>query len=121
MNPLTLAHTDDPVESKLAVINLSGNASEKVMHVLVDMLDQHGPQTPAELERRYFQNRERWDWPVVAFYSIHRRVSELKRHVHVLIPVGRRDGAQLLNLATNPTQAHADITAYFSGDGAGHG
>lgn len=112
-NPLHLTHTDDPDESRIAVINLSGNASEKVMHVLVDMLDQHGPQTPAELERRYFQNRERWDWPVVAFYSIHRRVSELKKHVGVLIAVGRRDGAQLLNLADNARQAHVDISDYW--------
>lgn len=121
MDAYTLAHTDDPDVSKLAAINLSGHATEQIMHVVIDMLAEHGPMTPAELEHRYFQYRERWNWPVVAFYSIHRRVSQMKKHVHVLVPVGRRDGAQLLNLATNPTQAHADITAYFSGDEAGHG
>lgn len=88
------------------------------MHVLVDMLAEHGPMTPAELEHRYFQNRERWGWPVVAFYSIHRRVSQMKKHVGCLIAVGRRDGAQLLNLADNPTQAHLDISDYMRKDAA---
>lgn len=118
MNINALSHTHDPEESRLAAINLSGNATQKVMHVIVDMLAEHGPMTPAELEARYFQFRERWDWPQVAFYSIHRRVSQMKKHCGVLIAVGRKDGAQLLNLADNPRQAHLDISDYFRKDAA---
>lgn len=118
MNTRTMAHTHDPAESKLAAINLSGHATEKVMHVIVDLLDRHGPLTPAELERLYFQGQAIADWPQVAFYSIHRRVSQMKKHVGCLIAVGRRDGAQLLNLATNARQAHIDISEYFTKDAA---
>lgn len=118
MDAYTLAHTDDPDVSKLAAINLSGHATEKIMHVVIDMLAEHGPMTPAELEHRYFQYRERWNWPVVAFYSIHRRVSQMKKHVGVLIAVGRKDGAQLLNLADNARQAHLDVSDYFRKDAA---
>lgn len=113
MNINALSHTHDPEESKLAAINLSGNATERVMHAIVEILDSRGPMTPAELESFYFRNREANDMPVVAFYSIHRRVSQMKKHVGCLIAVGRRDGAQLLNLADNPRQAHVDISDYF--------
>jgi len=113
MDAYTLTHTDDPDVSKLAAINLSGHATEKIMHIVIDMLAEHGPMTPAELEHRYFQYRERWNWPVVAFYSIHRRVSQMKKHVGCLISVGRKDGAQLLNLAYNARQAHLDVSDYF--------
>lgn len=118
MDALKLHHRDDPDTSRTAAINLSGTATEKVMHVIVDLLAEHGPMTPAELERMYFDNQGRWDWPQVAFYSIHRRVSQMKRHAGVLIAVGRRDGAQLLNLADNARQAHVDITEYMRKDAA---
>lgn len=118
MDAFTLHHTDDPDTSRVAAINLSGTATERVMHAIVDVLDAHGPMTPAELERHYFQHQAVNDWPVVAFYSIHRRVSQMKRQVQVLIAVGRRDGAQVLDLATNPRQAHVDVTAYFRKDAA---
>lgn len=113
-----LAHTFDPEESHVAAINLSGTNTEKVFHVIIDLLDQHGPMTPAELERMYFDLQGRWGWPQVAFYSIHRRVSQMKRQAGVLIGVGRRDGAQLLNLADNARQAHMDVTDYFRKDAA---
>ena len=113
MNTHDLFHTDDPDVSRLAAINLSGTATETIMHVVVDVLDQQGPMTPAELEQYYFQHMGVNGWPQVAFYSIHRRVSQMKKHVGVLIPVGRRDGAQLLNLVSNAVEAHADVTAYF--------
>lgn len=113
-----LSHRDDPEESKIAVINLSGTRTERTMHVIVDILDDHGPMTPAELERHYFEQRAFNDWPTVAFYSIRRRVSEMKKHVGVLIAVGRKDGAQLLNLADNPRQAHIDISDYWRKDAA---
>lgn len=111
-----LAHFDDPDESKTAAINLSGSATQRVMHVIVDLLAEHGPMTPAELERMYFDKQGRWNWPQVAVYSIHRRVSQMKKHAGVLIAVGRKDGAQLLNLADNARQAHLDITEYMSKD-----
>lgn len=118
MNINAMSHTHDPEESRLAAINLSGHATERVMHIVVDLLDRHGPLTPAELERLYFQGQAIGDWPQVAFYSIHRRVSQMKRQVGCLIGVGRRDGAQLLNLADNPRQAHVDISDYFRKDAA---
>lgn len=118
MDPMTLVHLDDPEVSRIAAINLSGTATEKVMHVIVDLLAEHGPMTPAELERMYFDNQGRWDWPQVAFYSIHRRVSQMKKQAGVLIAVGRRDGAQLLNLADNARQAHVDVSDYFRKDAA---
>lgn len=117
-DPRFLAHRDDPEESKIAAINLSGHATERVMHAVVDILDVQGPMTPAELETHYFQHWLTNDWPVVAFYSIHRRVSEMKKHVGVLIAVGRKDGSQLLNLADNARQAHIDITDYWRKDAA---
>ncbi|WP_404474779.1 hypothetical protein [Microbacterium aerolatum] len=118
MNINALSHTHDPEESRIAAINLSGHATERVMHAVVDILDQQGPMTPAELEHHYFQHQQVNDWPQVAFYSIHRRVSQLKKHVGCLIAVGRKDGAQLLNLADNPRQAHVDISDYFRKDAA---
>lgn len=118
MNTATLHHAFDPDTSRTAAINLSGSATEKVMHVLVDILDQHGPLTPAELEHHYFHHRERWRWPVVAFYSIHRRVSQMKKHVGCLVPSGRRDGAQLLSLSCSTLDAHLDVTNYMRKDAA---
>lgn len=118
MNINALSHTHDPEESRIAAINLSGNATQKVMHIIVDILTLYGPKTPAELEHHYFQHQQINDWPQVAFYSIHRRVSQMKRQVGCLIAVGRKDGAQLLNLADNPRQAHVDISDYFRKDAA---
>lgn len=118
MNTRTMSHTHDPIESKTAAINLSGHATETVMHIVVDILTLYGPKTPAELEHHYFQHQQVNDWPQVAFYSIHRRVSQMKKQVGCLIAVGRRDGAQLLNLADNARQAHLDVTDYFRKDAA---
>lgn len=118
MDAFKLHHTDDPETSRTAAINLSGTRTEQVMHIVVDLLDQRGPMTPAELEHYYFDHRERELWPLVAFYSIHRRVSQMKRQVGVLRAVGRRDGAELLNLADNAAQAHIDVTDYMRKDAA---
>lgn len=118
MNINALSHTHDPEESRIAAINLSGHATERVMHIIVDILTLYGPKTPAELEHHYFYFQGINDWPQVAVYSIHRRVSQMKRHVGCIIGVGRRDGAQLLNLADNPRQAHLDISDYFRKDAA---
>ena len=116
MDVNVLSHTTDPATSKDAAANLNATATEKVMHVIVDVLDEHGPMTPNELEHFYFEHREQWGWPVIDRYSVKRRVSELKRHVGVLRGVGRRDRGELLNLVDNRTQAHADINDYFDGD-----
>ena len=116
MEAFKLAHTTDPATSHDAVANLNLTATRKVMHVIVDVLDQHGPMTPNELEHFYFGHREQWGWPVIDRYSVKRRVSELKRHVGVLRGVGRRDRGELLNLTDNRVQAHADIRDYFDGD-----
>lgn len=118
MEAFTLHHADDPDTSRVAAINLSGTATERVMHAIVDILDTRGPMTPAELEHYYFQHQAIRDWPVVAFYSIHRRVSQMKKHVGCLIVVGRRDGAQVLNLSSNVRQAHLDVSAYMRKDAA---
>lgn len=118
MNPHKLAHTHDPDTSKDAAANLNPTTTEKVMHVIVDVLHEHGPLTPTELETFYFAHREQWGWPVIDRYSVKRRVSELKRHVGVLRGVGRRDRGELLNLADNRDQAHEDITDYMRKDTA---
>lgn len=115
MNPIVLSHTTDPATSHDAVVNLNLTATEKVMHVIVDVLDEHGPMTPNELEQFYFEHREQWGWPVIDRYSVKRRVSEMKRHVGVLRGVGRRDRGELLNLTDNREQAHADINDYYDG------
>ena len=116
MDVNVLSHTTDPSTSREAAANLNPTATQKVMHVIVDVLDEHGPMTPNELEVFYFEHREQWGWPVIDRYSVKRRVSELKRHVGVLRGVGRRDRGELLNLVDNRTQAHADIRDYFDGD-----
>jgi len=116
MDVNVLSHTTDPATSHKAAANLNPTATRKVMHVIVDVLDEHGPMTPNELETFYFEHREQWGWPVIDRYSVKRRVSELKRHVGVLRGVGRRDRGELLNLVDNRTQAHADLNDYFDGD-----
>lgn len=118
MDPFKLVHTDDPETSRTAAINLSGTRTEAVMHVIVDLLDHRGPMTPAELERHYFQHQQTQGWPQVAFYSIHRRVSQMKKQVGVLRAVGRRDGAQVLGLVDDAQQAHLDVTDYMRKDAA---
>lgn len=111
-----LAHTGDPEVSHIAAISLSGTNTEKVMHVVVDLLDELGPQTPAELEHVYRSRAAVNDWPMVAFYSIHKRVSQLKKQVGVLRGTGLRwGGAERVDLATEPLKAHAQITAHMQG------
>jgi hypothetical protein len=116
MDAFKLAHRDDPETSRTAAINLSGTATESVMHAVVGILAQRGPMTPAELERHYFQHQATQGWPQVAFYSIHRRVSQMKKQVGILRAVGRRDGAEVLDLVDDAQQAWLDITDYMTKD-----
>jgi len=117
--PDTLFHIDDPDTSKLAAISLDGTATERVMHSVIAILAERGPLAPYEVERIYFDLRGRRDWPVVAFYSIHRRMSQMKKQVGVLVGTGERSkpptgkAAERLQITTTPTAAHAAITAYF--------
>lgn len=110
-----LAHTHDPEVSHDAAINLSPVASEKVMQVIVDLIEAHGPLTPKELERMYGQRRfTEPDWPVVAPMSFAKRASEMKVHVHVLQGTGtRRDRAEALDLTVDPMTARTRITTYW--------
>ncbi|MFJ4173348.1 hypothetical protein [Microbacterium sp. NPDC089696] len=113
-----LAHAGDPDVSHTAAISLSGTNTEKIMHVVVDLLIELGPQTPAELEHVYRSRAAVQGWPLVAFYSIHKRVSQMKKHIGVLKGTGIRwGGAERVDLATEELQAHAQITAHMQGGG----
>lgn len=114
--PDRLAHRDDPEVSKITAISLSGTNTERVMHIVVDLLDELGPQTPAELEHVYRSRAAVNDWPMVAFYSVHKRVSQMKKHISVLEGTGTRwGGAERLQLAVEPLAAHGKITAHMQG------
>lgn len=114
--PDRLAHRDDPEVSKITAISLSGTNTERVMHVVVDLLDELGPQTPAELEHVYRSRAASNDWPMVAFYSVHKRVSQMKKHIRILTGTGVREGgAERLQLTTEPLKAHGKITAHMQG------
>lgn len=117
MKTNALAHTGDPDVSHIAAISLSGTNTEKVMHAIVDLLEELGPQTPAELEHVYLHRRMVNDWPKIAFYSVHKRVSQMKKHIGVIRGTGvRSGGAERVDLATEPLKAHAQITAHMQGD-----
>lgn len=114
MKTRALVHLDDPDVSHTAAISLSGTNTEKVMHAVVDLLAELGPQTPAELEHVYHSRRAVNDWPLVAFYSVHKRVSQMKKHIGVVRGTGQRwGGAERVDLAAEPLKAHAQITAHM--------
>ena len=114
--PDRLSHRDDPEVSKITAISLSGTNTERVMHIVVDLLDELGPQTPAELEHVYRSRAASNDWPMVAFYSVHKRVSQMKKHIRILTGTGVREGgAERLQLTTEPLKAHGKITAHMQG------
>lgn len=118
--PDTLFHLDDPDTSRTAAINLDGTATEQVCHAIIDLLDERGALAAWELERVYFDIRTRRGWPVVAFYSIHRRCSQMKKQIGVLRGTGTRTNppggkaAEVLGLSMHPTQAHATVTRHFT-------
>ncbi len=119
--PSTLFHLDDPETSRLAAINLDGSAVEQVMHAIVDLIHERGSLAAWELERLYGDLRGRRGWPVVAYYSVHRRTSELKKHVGVLVATGERvappNGKSAERLGLNHIdvlEAHARITRYMT-------
>jgi hypothetical protein len=114
--PDRLAHRDDPEVSKITAISLSGTNTERVMHIVVDLLDELGPQTPAELEHVYRSRAAVNDWPMVAFYSVHKRVSQMKKHIGIVAGTGVREGgAERVHLTTEPLKAHGKITAHMQG------
>jgi hypothetical protein len=112
-----LAHIADPAVSHDAAINLTPAGREIVMHVIVDLIADHGPLTPKELERYYHQNRFVAGWPEIALQSVAKRASEAKKHIRVLHGTGiRRDGAEALDLTVDPMTAKTRISAYMNGD-----
>lgn len=115
MNTRTMSHTHDPQVSHDAAINLSPVASEAAMHLIVDLIEAHGPLTPKELERMYGQRRfTEPDWPTVAPFSIAKRASEMKVHVGVLFGTGvRRERAEALALTFDTITAHTRVTKYW--------
>lgn len=114
MKTSALVHFDDPDVSRTAAISLTGTNTEKVMHAIVDLLSELGPQTPAELEHVYHSRRAVNDWPIVAFYSVHKRVSQMKKHIGVLRGTGIRwGGAERIDLADDALAAHGRITAHM--------
>lgn len=116
MKTHALFHLGDPGVSETAAISLSGTDTEKVMHVIVGLLEELGPQTPAELEHVYRSRALINDWPMIAIYSVHRRVSQMKKHIGVVEGSGVRwGGAERVQLATDPLAAHGKITAHMQG------
>lgn len=114
--PDRLSHRDDPEVSKITAISLSGTNTERVMHAVVDLLDELGPQTPEELEHVYRSRAAVNDWPMVAFYSVRKRVSQMKKHIRVVKPTGIRwGGGERVELATDAITAHGKITAHMQG------
>ena len=114
-----LAHIDDPAVSHDAAINLTPVGKETVMHVIVDLISDHGPLTPKELERLYHRSRFVSGWPEIAPQSVAKRASEAKKHVHVLHGTGvRREGAEALALTVDPMTAKTRISAFMNGDDA---
>jgi hypothetical protein len=122
MDPHKLSHRTDPAVSVVAAITVaSGTHSEQVMHAVIELLTDRGPSTPDELSDAYYRTRElRPDlgWPLVKLHTVNKRVSEMKKHIGVLRGVGRRDGAQLLDLVDDRQQAHEDVTGYWRKDAA---
>lgn len=118
--PDTLFHLDDPATSEIAAVNLDGSATEQVMHAIVDLIHERGSLAPWELERIYHDQRGRRGWPIVAFYSVHKRASQLKKQVGVLRGTDERvappngKAAERLGLACEVTHAHASITRFMS-------
>ncbi|WP_136057293.1 hypothetical protein [Microbacterium sp. K24] len=117
MNAAGLAHKDDPEVSHLAATGLSRTRTEAVMHAVVDLLDELGPRTPAELEHEYDARRARMEWPRMAPYNVHKRVSQMKKHLRVLRGSGIRDaGAERVELTTDALRAHGLIKAHMQED-----
>lgn len=110
-----LAHIHDPAVSHDAAINLSPVASEKVMAIIVDLIEAHGPLTPKELVRMYGQRRfTEPEWPVVDALSFAKRASEMKVHMRILTGTGvRRERAEALDLTVDPMTARTRITDYW--------
>ncbi|WP_157811268.1 hypothetical protein [Microbacterium lacus] len=119
-DPQTLFHLDDPAVSREAAINLDGTATEKLMHAIVTLIQERGPLAPWELERAYHDVRGRRDWPIVGFYGVHKRASQLKKQVGVLQGAGDRvsppvgKAAERLALTVEPVEAHRRITEYMT-------
>ncbi len=112
-----LAHIDDPSVSIEAAINLSPVASAKVMQVIADLIHDHGPLTPTELERIYHQKAFVNNWPRVALRSVAKRASEMKKHLGVLKGTGvRRDRAEALTLSTDLMTVYTRITDHWEKD-----
>ena len=114
-----LAHRDDPEVSHIAARSLTKSRTERVMHIIVDLLVELGPQTPAELESVYRDRRATEEWPLFAPYSIHKRVSQMKKQVGVLVGTGiRSGGAERVDLALEVLRAHGRIKAHMQGSSA---
>lgn len=112
-----LAHIDDPDVSRDAAINLTPVAKEKVMHVIVDLIEDHGPLTPKELEKLYHRSRFVSDWPEIAPQSVAKRASEAKKHIGVLRGTKiRREGAEALELTVDAMTARTRITEHMRRD-----
>lgn len=111
MNTATLAHTHDPSTAHDAAANLSRTTSQRVMEVVVDLIDTHGPLTPTELETIYHELEH---VPAQKPRSVAKRVSDMKLRVGVLYGTKtRRDGCEALGLTSNRQACIDRIGAYW--------
>ncbi len=117
--PDTLFHLTDPEVSQIAAVNLDGTDTERICHIIVDLIDERGALAPWELERFYHDLRGRRGWPQAAFHTVHKRASQMKVQMAVLRGTGEKvappkgKAAERLGLTMHSTQAHAAITRHF--------
>lgn len=113
-----LFHLNDPEVSAAATPDEV--ATEQVMHAIVDLIDERGSLAPWELEQTYNDQRARRGWPRVAYYSIHKRASQMKRQIGVLRGTGEKvakpggKAAERLGLAGEATALHAEIRRHMT-------
>lgn len=113
-----LFHLNDPEVSAAATPDEV--ATEQVMHAIVDLIVERGSLAPWELEQLYWDHRARRGWPRVAYYSVHKRASQMKRQLGVLRGTGERatkpggKPAERLGLNGEPTMLHATIRRHMT-------
>lgn len=116
-----LFHLSDPEVAAAATPDEA--ATEQVCHAIIDLITERGSLAPWELEELYWDHRGRRGWPLVAYYSIHRRASQMKRQIGVLRGTGERvarpggKAAERLGLNGEPVALHAQIRRYMTNGG----
>lgn len=95
MNTRTMSHTNDPLTSDLAAVQLDKHASAKLKDALLILIDEK-PRTADELTAAYAHQAEFRRWPTfLDLHNIKRRLSELHAKHHVVKESGDRRPSRL--------------------------